>query len=52
MTTQRPDDPPKEQEDLPVSEGDRRKAIEDTAGVLTGVYSPGYLEQLRADWPD
>lgn len=31
---------------------ERRKAIAQTAGALTGVYPPGALEQLRADWPD
>jgi hypothetical protein len=30
----------------------RREGIRRTAGVLTGVYPPGYLEDLRADWPD
>ena len=30
----------------------RREAIERTAGALTGVYPPGYLEELRKDWPD
>jgi hypothetical protein len=30
---------------------DRRAAIERTSGVLAGVYPPGYLDELRADWP-
>lgn len=30
----------------------RIEAIEGRAGVLTGVYEPGYLEQLREDWPE
>ena len=30
---------------------DRRAAIERTAGALTGTYPPGYLEELRGDWP-
>jgi hypothetical protein len=30
----------------------RRAAIERTAGALTGVYSTGYLQRLRGDWPD
>jgi hypothetical protein len=29
----------------------RRKEIDATAGVLTGVYEPGELERLREDWP-
>jgi hypothetical protein len=29
----------------------RRKAIRRTSGALTGAYEPGYLEQLRRDWP-
>jgi len=29
----------------------RRAAIERTAGALTGVYPPGYLQELRNDWP-
>lgn len=29
----------------------RLAAIDRTSGVLTGVYPPGYLKQLRDDWP-
>jgi hypothetical protein len=47
------DGPPTDEgEDLARTESDRRRAIEDTAGVLSGVYPPGYLRQLRDDWPD
>ncbi|RFZ62047.1 hypothetical protein [Mycobacterium marinum] len=28
----------------------RLAAIEELSGSLTGVYGPGYLEELRADW--
>jgi AbrB family looped-hinge helix DNA binding protein len=28
----------------------RLKAIRETAGSMTGVYEPGYLEQLRDEW--
>jgi AbrB family looped-hinge helix DNA binding protein len=28
----------------------RRAAIEQSAGILTGVYEPGYLEKLRSEW--
>ena len=30
---------------------DRRAAIEHTNGALTGSYPPGYLDELRGDWP-
>lgn len=30
---------------------DRRLAVEETAGALSGVYEPGELERLREDWP-
>jgi hypothetical protein len=30
----------------------RRKTIEQTSGALTGVYGPGYLEEVRQDWPE
>ncbi len=29
----------------------RRAAIKRTAGVLSDAYPPGYLEELRDDWP-
>ncbi len=28
----------------------RLRAIEETAGSLTGVYEPGYLDRLRDEW--
>lgn len=30
----------------------RRQRIERTSGALTGVYGPGYLEDVRQDWPE
>ena len=30
---------------------ERRAAIAETAGALSGVYEPGELERLRTDWP-
>jgi hypothetical protein len=30
---------------------DRRAAVQETAGALSGVYEPGELERLRDDWP-
>ncbi|MBA3525122.1 MAG: hypothetical protein H0T85_11365 [Geodermatophilaceae bacterium] len=29
----------------------RRAAIHRTSGAFTGTYGPGYLEQVRQDWP-
>jgi hypothetical protein len=31
---------------------ERRTAVADTAGALSGVYEPGELERLRKDWPE
>ena len=31
---------------------ERKRAIAETAGALTGVYPPDALERLREDWPD
>ncbi|MGN6815915.1 MAG: hypothetical protein ACTHK3_07505 [Solirubrobacterales bacterium] len=31
---------------------ERRSAIEETAGLLTDVYRPDELKQLREDWPE
>jgi len=31
---------------------ERRKAVAQTAGALTGVYPLDALEQLRSDWPE
>jgi AbrB family looped-hinge helix DNA binding protein len=33
-----------------VGMADRRAAIERTSGTLAGVYAPGGLERLRAEW--
>ena len=30
---------------------DRRLAVEETAGALSGVYEPGELAPLRVEWP-
>ncbi len=30
----------------------RLEAIEATSGALTGAYGPGYLDELRAEWPE
>jgi hypothetical protein len=31
---------------------ERKRAIAQSAGTLTGAYPPDALEQLRADWPE
>jgi hypothetical protein len=31
---------------------DRARAVEETAGALSGVYEPGELDRLREDWPE
>ena len=31
---------------------DRRRAVEETAGMFTGMYRPDELERLREDWPE
>lgn len=30
----------------------RRRAIDENAGTLGAVFPPGYLEELRQDWPE
>ena len=30
----------------------RREVLRRTSGLLTGVYGPSYLEELRQDWPE
>ena len=30
---------------------ERRSAVKETAGALTGVYRPDEVERLREDWP-
>lgn len=31
---------------------ERARAVDETAGTLSGVYEPGELERLREDWPE
>ena len=38
-------------EAIELEANERRVAIEETAGALTGVYRPGEQERLREDWP-
>jgi len=33
-------------------EADRARAVEETAGTLSGVYEPDELEPLREGWPE
>ncbi|MGB2919476.1 MAG: hypothetical protein WBC15_04495 [Mycobacterium sp.] len=33
-------------------EHQRRQAITDTGGALSGVFGPDYLGKLREDWPE
>lgn len=33
-----------------VDRAERLRAIEETAGMFTGVYEPGYLDRLRDEW--
>ena len=39
------------QEAIEQEVADRARAVEETAGALSGVYEPGELERLREDWP-
>jgi hypothetical protein len=39
------------QEAIEREAAERVRAIEETAGALSGVYQPGELERLREDWP-
>jgi hypothetical protein len=31
---------------------DHERAVASTSGALTGMYGAGYLDELRADWPE
>lgn len=39
-------------ETIAAAAAERRAAVADTAGALSGVYEPGELERLRKDWPE
>lgn len=39
-------------EAIATAAAERRAAVIDTAGALSGVYEPGELERLRKDWPE
>lgn len=39
-------------EDLERGRTRRRAAVARTQGQFRGVYGPGYVEQLRDEWPD
>ncbi len=34
-----------------VEEARRRAALDEVAGSFAGLYPPGYLEELRTEWP-
>lgn len=38
-------------ESIEAGVAERRAALADTAGALSGVYEPGELDRLRQDWP-
>lgn len=38
-------------ETIEAEAAERRAAVADTAGALSGAYEPGELERLRQDWP-
>jgi hypothetical protein len=37
--------------EIAAAAADRRAAVAETAGALSGIYEPGELERLRKDWP-
>jgi len=39
-------------EAIDLEAADWQRAVEETAGIFTGIYQPGDLERLREDWPD
>jgi hypothetical protein len=38
-------------ESISAEAAERRAAVAETAGALSGVYEPGELARLRQDWP-